>query len=145
MTEMKKFNVLVVDDEKEFREMTVKQLLHRGMDAEGAENGRIGLDMVKQGHFDVVLLDVKMPEMDGIEALREIKHAKPLVEVVLLTGHASVDSGIEGMKLGAFDYLMKPMEFDELLDKLSDAFEKRRIQLEKIEAAQIKKHMSLPS
>ena len=145
MTEMKKFNVLVVDDEKEFREMTIKQLLHREMNAEGAENGRIGLEMVKQGHFDVVLLDVKMPEMDGIEALREMKRAKPLIEVVLLTGHASVNSGIEGMKLGAFDYLMKPMEFEEVLDKLSDAFEKRRIQLDKIEAAQIKKHMSLPS
>ena len=145
MTEMKKFNVLVVDDEKEFREMTIKQLLHRGMDAEGAENGLIGLEMVEKGNFDVVLLDVKMPEMDGIEALRKIRQAKPLVEVVLLTGHASVNSGIEGMKLGAFDYLMKPMEFEELLDKLSDAFEKRRIQLEKIEAAQIKKHMSLPS
>ncbi|WP_240191996.1 response regulator [Desulforhopalus vacuolatus] len=145
MTEMKKFNILVVDDEQEFREMTVKQLLHRGMEAEGAEDGKIGLEMVEEGNFDVVLLDVKMPVMDGIKALRKMKQAKPLVEVVLLTGHASVDSGIEGMKLGAFDYLMKPMEFDEVLEKLCDAFEKRRIHLDKIEMAQMKKHMSLPS
>ncbi|MBM9519201.1 response regulator [Desulforhopalus vacuolatus] len=142
---MKKFNILVVDDEQEFREMTVKQLLHRGMEAEGAEDGKIGLEMVEEGNFDVVLLDVKMPVMDGIKALRKMKQAKPLVEVVLLTGHASVDSGIEGMKLGAFDYLMKPMEFDEVLEKLCDAFEKRRIHLDKIEMAQMKKHMSLPS
>ncbi len=143
--EAKLFNVLVVDDEEEFREMTIKRLMRKELQAEGAENGAVALKMIEKGHFDVVLLDVKMPEMDGIEALRRIREIKPLVEVVLLTGHASVDSGIEGMKLGAFDYLMKPMEFEELLEKLRDAYEKRYHQLEKIEQAQIKRHMAMPS
>ncbi|PID76109.1 MAG: two-component system response regulator [Deltaproteobacteria bacterium] len=142
--EAKLFNVLVVDDEEEFREMTIKRLLRKNLQAKGAENGAVALKMIEKGHFDVVLLDVQMPEMDGIEALRRIRDIKPLVEVVLLTGHASVDSGIEGMKLGAFDYLMKPMEFEELLEKLRDAYEKRYHQLERIEQAQIKRHMALP-
>ncbi len=140
----KSFNVLIVDDEKEFREMTIKQLLRNNLEAEGAENGAVAVKMIEKGHFDVVLLDVRMPEMDGIEALRRIREIKPLVEVVLLTGHASVDSGIEGMKLGAFDYLMKPMEFEKLLEKLRDAYEKRYHQLERIEQAQIKRDMALP-
>ncbi|PIE72043.1 MAG: two-component system response regulator [Deltaproteobacteria bacterium] len=144
-SEAKLFSVLVVDDEEEFREMTIKQLLRRKLRAEGAENGAVALKMIEKGYFDVVLLDVKMPEMDGIEALRRIREMKPLVEVVLLTGHASVDSGIEGMKLGAFDYLMKPMEFEKLVEKLEDAYEKRYHQLQKIEQAQIKRHMVLPS
>ncbi len=83
--------------------------------------------------------------MDGIETLRHIRSMKPLVEVVLLTGHASVDSGIEGMKLGAFDYLMKPIELEPLLEKLGDAYEKKRLHQEKIEQAQMKRHMSMPA
>jgi DNA-binding NtrC family response regulator len=86
-----------------------------------------------------------MPGMDGIETLRRIRAMKPLVEVVLLTGHASVDSGIEGMKLGAFDYLMKPIDLEPLVEKLTDAFEKKRLHQEKIEQAEIKRNLSRPS
>ena len=138
------FNVLIVDDEEEFREMTIKRLNKRDLQCEGAENGEQALECIKKGDFDVVLLDVKMPGMGGVETLREIKRIKPLIEVVMLTGHASVESGIDGMKLGAFDYLMKPIELDPLLEKLKDAYEKKRIQQDKIEKAQFKKHMSIP-
>lgn len=142
---MKQFDVLVVDDEAEFRELTVKILNKRGIEARGAESGEKALDILRHSLIDVVLLDVKMPGMDGIETLRQIRMQNPLVEVVLLTGHASVESGIEGMKLGAFDYLMKPIELDPLLEKLSFAYEKKRLHQEKIELAQMKKHMAMPS
>jgi DNA-binding NtrC family response regulator len=142
---MREFNVLVVDDEDEFRDIITKSLEKRGLRVEGAENGLKALEILEHSRIDVVLLDIKMPGIDGIETLRRIRNLKPLVEVILLTGHASVDSGIEGMKLGAFDYLMKPIEFEPLLEKLSDAYEKKRLQQEKIEMAQMKKHMSMPS
>ncbi|MFV0437537.1 MAG: sigma-54-dependent transcriptional regulator [Desulfopila sp.] len=142
---MKQFDVLVVDDESEFRELTVKMLKKRGIEASGAASGEEALEAVQKTPIDVVLLDVKMPGMDGIETLRRIRAQHPLIEVVLLTGHASVESGIEGMKLGAFDYLMKPIELEPLLEKLSFAYEKKRLHQEKIELAQMKKHMSMPS
>ena len=100
--------------------------------------------MIKAKNYDVVLLDVKMPGMDGIETLREIKKIAPMIEVVMLTGHASVESGINGIKYGAFDYLMKPMDTDALMEKLDAAYERKRIQQEKIETAQIKRDMALP-
>ena len=142
---MREFNVLVVDDEDEFRDLTVKRLEKRGVKAKGAAGGKEALEILEHSHTDVVLLDVKMPGMDGIETLRQIRIMRPLVEVVLLTGHASVDSGIEGMKLGAFDYLMKPIELEPLLEKLSDAYEKKRLHQDKIEQAQMKRHLSMPS
>ncbi|MBU0960174.1 MAG: response regulator [Proteobacteria bacterium] len=139
------FNVLIVDDEQEFRTMTMKRLSKRDILCDGAEDGEKALERIKKGDIDVVLLDVKMPGMDGIETLREIKRLRPLTEVVMLTGHASVESGIDGMKLGAFDYLMKPMELEPLLEKLKDAYEKKKMQQDKIETAQIKRDMAMPS
>ena len=141
---MKEFTVLVVDDEDEFREVTTKILSKRGLQVQGAESGEKALAILEHSRIDVVLLDVKMPGMDGIETLRQIRSRKPLVEVVLLTGHASVESGIEGMKLGAFDYLMKPIDIEPLLEKLSGAYDKKRLHQEKIEQAQLKKHMAMP-
>jgi DNA-binding NtrC family response regulator len=142
---MKEFNILLVDDEQEFRNTTVKRLEKRGLKVLGAESGEKALDILEHSYIDVVLLDVKMPGIDGIETLRRIRRLKPLVEVVLLTGHASVDSGIEGMKLGAFDYLMKPIELEPLIEKLGDAYEKKRLQQEKIEQAEIKRNMARPA
>jgi len=142
---MKEFNVMVVDDEDDFREMTSKILTKRGLHVQSAESGQRALEILGHSRTDVVLLDVKMPGMDGIETLRQIRSLKPLIEVVLLTGHASVESGIEGMKLGAFDYLMKPIDTEPLLEKLDEAYEKKRLHQEKIDQALLKKHLVMPS
>jgi DNA-binding NtrC family response regulator len=141
---MSLYSVLIVDDEEEFREMTVKRLSKRDLTCESAPDGDTALKMIAQNNYDVVLLDVKMPGRDGIETLREIKKMAPMTEVVILTGHASVESGINGIKYGAFDYLMKPMELETLFEKLNAAYERKRVQQEKIEMAQVKRDMVRP-
>ena len=139
------FRVLVVDDEKDFVEATVKRLGKRGIDTEGVLSGEQALELMKEKRFDVVLLDIKMPGgMDGIETLREMKKIAPLTEVILLTGHASVESSIEGLKLGAFDYLLKPMKLEDLITKLAEAFEKKDKQDQKIRSAKIKELLRFP-
>ncbi|MFH1596594.1 MAG: response regulator [Pseudomonadota bacterium] len=125
---MEKFKVLIVDDEEDFLETIVKRLQARSIEVIGAESGYQALELINDGNFDVVILDVKMPGLDGIETLREMKKKKPLVEVIMLTGHASVESGIQGMQLGAFDYVMKPVALDELLEKMRQAYERKLIQ-----------------
>jgi two-component system, OmpR family, response regulator len=122
---MDEFRVLLVDDEDDFRETLQKRLRNRKLLVETAENGYKALEILQAQDFDVVVLDVKMPGMDGIETLKEIKIKKPDVEVIMLTGHASVESGIQGMQLGAFDYVMKPVPLDELLDKMRQAYERK--------------------
>ena len=123
---MGSFKILVVDDEIDFMETLIKRMRKRDLDVTGVESGEDALKLLKKQDFDVVLLDVKMPQgMDGIETLREIKKIRPLIEVVLLTGHASIETRIEGKKLGAFDYLLKPIILDDLLIKLSAAFKKK--------------------
>ncbi len=120
-------SVLIVDDEDDFRETLAARLRRRGLVVRDAESGRRCLDLMGQAAFDVVILDVKMPGTDGIEVLEEIKKRRPFVEVILLTGHGSVEAGIEGMKLGAFDYVMKPTNIDELLHKVRQAYERKEI------------------
>ncbi len=143
---MNMFRVLVVDDEVDFLETIVKRLQKRKIDTEGVTTGEAAIETLNEKLFDVVLLDVKMPGgMDGIETLREIKKIQPLVEVILLTGHASVETSIEGMKLGAFDYLLKPMKFEELLIKMASAFEKKDIHDKKIRNAKIQELIRYPS
>lgn len=119
------FRVLLVDDETEFLETLVKRLRKRKLDVEAASSGKDALNALRNSPVDVVVLDVKMPDMDGIETLKEIKKIQPSVEVIMLTGHASVEVAMQGMELGAFDYLMKPMDIDELLYKLQDAYKKK--------------------
>ena len=121
---MKK-RILVVDDEEKFVDYLFKRLINRGYDVVISLNGEDAIEKVKTHNFDVVVLDVLMPGIDGIDTLREIKKIKPLTEVIMLTGHASVESGIEGMKLGAYDYLMKPCETEELVSKINKACEKK--------------------
>jgi len=126
------FKVLLVDDEVEFLETLIKRMQKRAVNAAGVQSGEEALATLDQNPADVVLLDVKMPGMDGIETLREIKKRYPLIEVIMLTGHANVEVAVQGMELGAFDYLMKPMDIDELLYKVEDAYKKKSIQEEKI-------------
>ena len=125
---MEKFKVLIVDDELDFLETIIKRLRARNIEVSGVESGYLALEALDSHSPDVIILDVKMPGMDGIETLREIKKKKPLTEVIMLTGHASVESGIQGMQLGAFDYLMKPIALDELLEKVRQAYERKLIQ-----------------
>ncbi|NCO60447.1 MAG: two-component system response regulator [Deltaproteobacteria bacterium CG_4_8_14_3_um_filter_51_11] len=139
------FRVLVVDDEKDFLETLVNRLNKRNVDTVGVLSGEAAVEEMKKQIFDVVILDVKMPGgMDGIQTLREIKKIQPLAEVLLLTGHASVETSIEGMKLGAFDYLLKPVKLEDLLSKLGQAFEKKDTNEQKIRSARIKQLMRFP-
>jgi DNA-binding NtrC family response regulator len=130
-------NVLLVDDEVPFVDTMTKRLTKRNLTILTAYSGPEALDVLKGRQVDVVILDVKMPGMDGIETLREIKKAYPLVEVIMLTGHATIETGIEGMKLGAFDYLMKPCDIEVLFAKVREARAKKSNHEEKITQARI--------
>jgi len=124
MTGMK---LLLVDDESDFLGTLLKRMKRRQVDVHGVASGEAALAWIETHDTDVVILDVRMPGMDGVATLREIKKHYPLVEVIMLTGHASMEVAIEGMEMGAFDYLMKPMDMDELLYKAEDAFKKKTI------------------
>jgi len=139
------FRALVVDDEEDFLETLVNRLGKRNIDTTGVRSGEEAVEVMKKKLFDVVILDIKMPGgMDGIEALREIKRIQPLAEVILLTGHASVETSIEGMKLGAFDYLLKPIKLEDLIVKMAQAFEKKDAHDQKIRSARIKELLRFP-
>jgi DNA-binding NtrC family response regulator len=129
-------NVLLVDDEAPFVEALAKRLEKRGVTISTAMSGAEALEKLKaKSNIDIVVLDVKMPGMDGIDTLKAIKAERPMVEVIMLTGHATVESAIEGMKLGALDYLMKPCEMEILLAKLQEAKAKKSRQEDKIAEA----------
>jgi DNA-binding NtrC family response regulator len=108
--------VLLVDDEWEFLEPTAARLRRRGLTCVTAHSGEEALVALGGGPFDCAVVDVKMPGMNGLELLRRMRHEYPDLPVVLLTGHASVQLGVQGMDLGAFEYLLKPVEVDDLLD-----------------------------
>jgi DNA-binding NtrC family response regulator len=136
---MAKVNVLLVDDEAPFVAALTRRLSKRDLDITAAFGGQEALDKLEKSvKYEVVILDVKMPGMDGIETLKRIKKSHPLVEVIMLTGHATVESAIEGMKLGAFDYLMKPCDIDDLVSKVDEAAARKQIHEEKIAQARIK-------
>lgn len=124
--------VLLVDDETDFLRPLNKRLSKRGIEVREAHTGEEALDVLGGYEADVVILDVKMPGMDGLTVLHKIKGQWPLVEVIMLTGHASMEVAIRGMELGAFDYLMKPLDFDKLLYKIEDAHKSKSHHEEKI-------------
>ena len=129
-------SVLLVDDEASFLEILTKRIAKRDLKVAKAFSGQEALDTLKKGGgastFDVIILDVKMPGMDGLETLAAIKLKHPNVEVIMLTGHATVESAIDGMKAGAYDYLMKPCDIDVLMAKIDLAVAKKREHEEKI-------------
>jgi two-component system, NtrC family, sensor kinase len=129
------FKVLLVDDEKAFREILAKRLTRRGIQVLEAYSGESALQILTEQPTDLVILDVKMPGMNGLETLRQIKERHSGVEVIMLTGHASTSDGVEGIKAGAFDYLTKPIEIEQLFRKLTQAQDKiRSTQAAKLES-----------
>ncbi len=135
--------IMLVDDEVPFVETMAKRLATRNIEILKAFSAEEALEKLKTNqNLDVIVLDIKMPGMDGIEALKEIKTVSPLAEVIMLTGHATIESGIEGMKLGAYDFLTKPCDIEELVSKVEEATKKKRAHEEKIKDAENKKLLS---
>ncbi len=118
---MAEYRVLLVDDEEEFVSALSERLMLRGIEVDSALNGEEALARLVEKEFEVVILDVMMPGLGGLEVLRQIKTTHPDTQVILLTGHGSTREGIEGMRLGAFDYLIKPVDIEEMLEKMKAA------------------------
>ena len=116
-------SVLVVDDEQDFVETLVKRMERRGFKVTGVGSGQEALLLLGKEHFDVVILDVMMPGMDGIETLREIKLAWPKIQVILLSGHGGEEMGVPGMAYGAYAYLLKPVALKTIVETAYTAFE----------------------
>ncbi len=118
---MNAINVLVIDDEEELVDTLIERLKLRGLTAQGVTTGREGLECLKAETFDVVLLDVKMPEVSGLVVLKEIKSQWPSLPVIMLTGHGSEQDAKKGMDLDAYDYLVKPLNIELLIPILHKA------------------------
>jgi len=138
---METLRVLILDDEDDFRAALARRMTKRGIAVDEAASGEEGLDKLEQRPADVVILDVKMPGMGGAEALRRIKDRFPATEVIMLTGHASTQDGVEGIKAGAFDYLTKPIEFEHLLTKIKQAHDRMRLLAAEKEEAEFRERM----
>lgn len=131
--------VMLVDDEQEFIDTLGERLATRGFKVSTAGSGDEALEKLGNEKPDVVVLDVLMPGKDGMETLSQIKHLNPLVEVIMLTGHATIETAIDGLKLGAYDYLMKPTETMDLIGKILRAYARKSEQEERIRRAEIDK------
>jgi DNA-binding response OmpR family regulator len=118
---MEGYRVLLVDDEEEFVSALSERLGLRGIEVDSALNGEEALARLVEKEYEVVILDVMMPGLGGLDVLRQIKSTHPNTQVILLTGHGSTKEGIEGMRLGAFDYLIKPVDIEEMLAKMKEA------------------------
>lgn len=118
--------ILIVDDEVDFAETLAERLSLRNFDATVATSAEEAIEKIRSGwRPDVAILDLKMPGLDGMETLELVKQYDPTIEVILLTGHGSTESGITGMKRGLFDYLMKPVDIGSLIEKINEAVKKR--------------------
>lgn len=131
--------VLLVDDEQDFLNTLSERMSARGMDITTAASPQEALSQVADGNFDVIVLDLMMPGMDGIETMKAIKQKNPEVQVILLSGHATLEKGVEAMKLGAVDFLEKPADIDALTAKIKKAQAKKMVIVEKQIEEKIKK------
>jgi two-component system, OmpR family, response regulator CpxR len=129
--------VLLVDDEEQFVDVLAQRLQARDFQVSTAFNGDDAIAYVEEHDVDVIVLDVLMPGRDGIDTLREVKRIRPISEVIMLTGHGTVETAIQGMKLGAYDYLMKPTDTAELVDKITKAHQKKKEQEDRIRQAEV--------
>ena len=139
-----KARLLIVDDEQQFVEALSERLSMRDYDVTTALTGEDAIEKITNYNFDVVILDVRLPGIDGTAVLHEIKNLKPLTEVIMLTGHGTVEMAIEGMKLGAYDFLMKPCETEDLTVKIEKAHDRKAEQEDRIRAAKISHSASSP-
>jgi DNA-binding NtrC family response regulator len=131
--------ILIVDDEERFRKTLAKRLGERELEVMTVGSGMEALDEIQRRLYDVIILDIKMPGISGIEALGEIKKINPGLEVILLTGHGSMDSAIDGMRKGAYDYLLKPCDIDLLVEKILGAYEIKAKRDERLRQAEIRR------
>lgn len=117
--------VLLVDDEVAFANNIAKLISKRGYEVIAVYNGESAIKAIEENEFDVIVLDLKMPGLDGLATLKQIKKRQPNVEVIILTGHGTMDSGIDGIQLGAFDFIMKPVRFEDLHESIRQAFQRK--------------------
>ncbi len=134
--------VLLIDDEEDFLETLAERMRNRGMQVSTCNSAMEALSKVEEESFDAIVLDLMMPGIDGIQALRVMKEKKPELQVILLTGHATVQKGVEAMKLGASEFLEKPADVDVLAEKIKKAQAQKMILVEKQAEEKIKKIMS---
>jgi DNA-binding NtrC family response regulator len=126
MGKIKKIKVLVVDNEVEFASTLVERLCLRNIVAKGAFSGEDALSMITDCSPDVIILDLQMPDMSGLNVLSKVKDIDPTIEVILLTGHGSFEAAITGMERGAYDYIIKPVDLSLLVEKITEAYEKKK-------------------
>lgn len=122
--------VLLVDDEIEFTDVLAERMQSRGFNVDTAGTGREALEMVQERTYDAVILDLQMPELDGMETLKQMRDKNPSLQIILLTGHATVEKGVEAVKLGAMDFLEKPVDIVKLIEKITEASHKRMLLIE---------------
>jgi len=120
--------VLIVDDEVEFSAVIAERMISRGLVADTAESGMKALEMIKKKAYDAIILDMAMPEMDGFETLKRMLEVDKNLQIIFLTGHATVQKGVEAVKMGAVDFLEKPADLATLLGKITDA-QNKKVQL----------------
>ena len=145
MNSGEEIKVLLVDDEPHFVKLLAERLAGRGFNVETAGGGSEAIERAKGESYDAIVLDLLMPEMDGLETLKQLKEINPDLQVILLTGHGTIDKGVEAMKLGAMDFVEKPADFQELLEKIKKAKDKRMLLIEKRHEERIKELMKSKS
>ena len=135
--------VLLIDDEQDFLDALSERMRARDMEVTTSTSAAAALKKAEKESYDAIVLDLMMPEMDGLEALQQIKKNNPELQVILLTGHATVEKGIEAMKLGATDFLEKPADLKTLTEKIKNAHTKKMILVEKQTEEKIKNILAI--